>query len=163
VFSREGETIYSRRMVRDERVRNLRANGGSQSLRHPNVPRRKDSLKDTHEGYPLIPPHRQGVDSVDDDVKASSSEKEKLPFSPGELHETYAAVALVDPSADMPFVLRLYQAVAQCALSNDIAPDLITDHAVANAVREVASRKRIKSAGLLLSTVPNVIVNWSRQ
>lgn len=48
VFSRESDgTIVSRRMVRDERVRNARGAGGKDSLNHPAVPRRKDAAKDT--------------------------------------------------------------------------------------------------------------------
>jgi hypothetical protein len=49
VFSRtEDGTIYSRRMVRDEEIRQARAAGGPKSLGNPNVPKRKDTL----EGYP---------------------------------------------------------------------------------------------------------------
>lgn len=50
VFSRtEDGVIYSRRMVKDERLRESRANGGIQSLNNPNVPRPKDDRKDTSE------------------------------------------------------------------------------------------------------------------
>jgi hypothetical protein len=49
VFSRMDDgTMYSRRMVRDEKVRVSRASGGAKSLENPNVPQRKD----IHEGYP---------------------------------------------------------------------------------------------------------------
>lgn len=37
----DGGTIYSRRMVRDEEVRQVRAAGGVKSLKHPNVPKKK--------------------------------------------------------------------------------------------------------------------------
>ena len=48
VFSRtEQSIIYSRRMVNDENLREIRANGGIQSLNHPNVPRPKDGGKDS--------------------------------------------------------------------------------------------------------------------
>jgi len=48
VFSRtDGGVIYSRRMVRDEAIRNLRASGGVKSLDNPNVPRPKHGEKDT--------------------------------------------------------------------------------------------------------------------
>ena len=48
VFSRtETGTIYSRRMVRDEEIRQKRAAGGVKSLDNPNVPRPKKK-----EGYP---------------------------------------------------------------------------------------------------------------
>jgi hypothetical protein len=49
VFSRNDlGTIYCRRMVRDESVREKRASGGVKSLENPNVPRPKDTLN----GYP---------------------------------------------------------------------------------------------------------------
>lgn len=48
VLSRNGAgIIYSRRMVRDEEVRQKRASGGPQSLKNPNVPKKK--------GYPQGP------------------------------------------------------------------------------------------------------------
>lgn len=48
VFSRTtAGVIYSRRMVRDETVRNRRASGGGKSLENENVPRPKDEQKDT--------------------------------------------------------------------------------------------------------------------
>jgi hypothetical protein len=51
VFSRtQAGTIFSRRMVNDEKLREIRANGGIQSLNNPNVPRPKNSRKDTVEG-----------------------------------------------------------------------------------------------------------------
>lgn len=47
VFSRtRGGVIYSRRMVRDEDIRNKRAKGGPKSLENENVPRPKDPPKD---------------------------------------------------------------------------------------------------------------------
>ena len=54
VFSRTAEgVIYSRRMVRDEHHRNVRAAGGPKALQHPNVPQPRqkrasqDATKDT--------------------------------------------------------------------------------------------------------------------
>lgn len=48
VLSRTADNvIFSRRMLKDEQVRELRANGGIQSLKHPNVPQPKDRMKDT--------------------------------------------------------------------------------------------------------------------
>jgi hypothetical protein len=48
VFSRTAEgIIYSRRMVRDEKLRQVRAAGGPKSLQNPKVPRPKDATKDT--------------------------------------------------------------------------------------------------------------------
>jgi len=44
VFSRDANgVIFSRRMVQDEKVRELRAAGGVQSLKNPNVPRPKSN------------------------------------------------------------------------------------------------------------------------
>jgi hypothetical protein len=44
VFSRTDEgTIFSRRMVQDEKVREARARGGKESLNNPNVPRPKST------------------------------------------------------------------------------------------------------------------------
>src|SRR5206468_11267425 len=44
VFSRRSDgVIFSRRMVRDEHNRNVRAAGGGRSLENPNVPRPKES------------------------------------------------------------------------------------------------------------------------
>lgn len=56
VLSRtDNGTIYSRRMVRDEQIRCERAEGGRESQKNPNVPRRKtDGLKP--EGYPSTQP-----------------------------------------------------------------------------------------------------------
>jgi hypothetical protein len=51
VFSRTAEgVIFSRRMVQDEKLRETRASGGANSLNNPNVPRPKDSRKDTFRG-----------------------------------------------------------------------------------------------------------------
>lgn len=48
VFSRNAaQVIYSRRMVKDEHNRMVRAKGGKESLNNPNVPRPKDGGKDT--------------------------------------------------------------------------------------------------------------------
>jgi len=47
----EDGTIYSRRMVKDEKHRAARAAGGIKSLENPNVPRPKDTLQ----GYPPTP------------------------------------------------------------------------------------------------------------
>jgi hypothetical protein len=47
VFSRTDDgVIFSRRMVKDEELRQIRAAGGLQSLDNPNVPRRKQGGKD---------------------------------------------------------------------------------------------------------------------
>lgn len=59
VFSyTEHGTIYSRRMVRDEEVRQKRAAGGVKSQEHPNVPKQKQP-KDILQGPPEGPPEGQ--------------------------------------------------------------------------------------------------------
>ena len=60
VFSRDIDgAIYSRRMVRDEAIRDARARGGEKSLKNPNVPRPKDRAevagKEGGKGYPSDP------------------------------------------------------------------------------------------------------------
>ena len=50
VFSRTEGVIFSRRMVQDEKLREIRASGGASSLNNPNVPRSKGSRKDTFSG-----------------------------------------------------------------------------------------------------------------
>ena len=50
--------LYSRRMVRDEEIRNARADGGEDSQNHPKVPRKdggKDRVKDTPKDTPVAP------------------------------------------------------------------------------------------------------------
>lgn len=55
VFSRTTEgTVYSRRMVNDEKVRLARAKGGFEASKNPNVPKKKDTL----EGHPSSDPQR---------------------------------------------------------------------------------------------------------
>ena len=52
VFSRtESGTIYSRRMVRDEYNRTVRAQGGQKSSKSPAVPKKKGILSSDREGY----------------------------------------------------------------------------------------------------------------
>lgn len=49
VFSVDSDGAYfSRRMVRDEEIREARAKGGAASQNNPNVPRKKNIEKDTH-------------------------------------------------------------------------------------------------------------------
>lgn len=72
VFSRtDTGVIYSRRMVRDEEKRRVRAAGGIKSLGNPNVPRPKDERKDTF-GLSL-----NGSPAVSS-LQSASSQKEQL-------------------------------------------------------------------------------------
>jgi hypothetical protein len=82
VFSRTAAgVIYSRRMVRDEDVRNKRATGGGRSLENENVPRPKDTKKDGHKDTspPSLPPSLPGSNGGSPAVAfavASASAKE---------------------------------------------------------------------------------------
>lgn len=77
VFSRtEEDVIYCRRMVRDERNRQVRAVGGFKALDHPNVPKRKqaeDIPSPQTEGIPS----RNTFDSTPSSSSSSSSSKEE--------------------------------------------------------------------------------------
>lgn len=68
VFSYTSDGIaYSRRMVRDEEIRQARANGGVKSQEHPNVPRKKDVVL----GNPLRTTTKDTL-SVEDEVEDES-------------------------------------------------------------------------------------------
>lgn len=76
VFSRDDEgVIYSRRMVRDERVRNARAAGGSKSLENDNVPRPKQPPKDDSKDpdKDTLPPSLGGSPTTTTSVSSSTS------------------------------------------------------------------------------------------
>lgn len=79
VLSRtEKGTIFSRRMVRDEEVRNKRAEGGRLSLNHPDVPHKKDTGKDTFKDTLLPSSHGSfGGSPSSSSSSSSSSSKEK--------------------------------------------------------------------------------------
>lgn len=79
VLSRtEKGTIFSRRMVRDEEVRNKRAEGGRLSLNHPDVPHKKDKGKDTFKDTLLPSSHGSfGGSPSSSSSSSSSSSKEK--------------------------------------------------------------------------------------
>lgn len=95
VFSRnEANTIFSRRMVRDENIRRKRAEGGIKSLENPMVPRPKPHEKGSGEGYPSgDPPSSPSPLSFGGSPSSSSSpsvfkKKEKIehPASPVDLN-----------------------------------------------------------------------------
>jgi hypothetical protein len=75
--------LYSRRMVRDQAIREVRAAGGSQSLKNPNVPRPKANpkghKKGRSEGYPS-PPSFEGSPAV---AVASAGITPKPPLAVG--------------------------------------------------------------------------------
>jgi hypothetical protein len=80
VFSRtEDGTIFSRRMVRDQELRERRAQYGPLSATNPAVPRKKDTEKDTIKDTftPSLPPSLGGSPSSSSSSSSSSSwEKE---------------------------------------------------------------------------------------
>ncbi len=75
VFSKnETNTIFSRRMVRDEEIRRKRAEGGIKSLENPMVPRPKPHEKGSGEGYPSTdPPSHPSPPSFEGSPSSSSS------------------------------------------------------------------------------------------
>lgn len=68
----------SRRMIRDEEIRQVRASGGKKSLDNPNVPRPKDSDKGILEGSPS-PPSLGGspASALASSSSSSSSEQDQ--------------------------------------------------------------------------------------
>ena len=104
VFSRdERGAIYSRRMVEDERLRELRAAGGAQSLRNPNVPRPKDIPEDTHRGYP----EGGGAGVSPSSSSSSSPSPSPTTSTPKERHSSSTRVEGVS-AADVEAVYNLY-------------------------------------------------------
>lgn len=79
VFSRtQAGVIFSRRMVRDEQLRQRRGAGGVKSLENPNVPRPKDRAKDTFDSsfpHSIDPPLASAV------ALASASASAKNPHN----------------------------------------------------------------------------------
>jgi hypothetical protein len=92
VFSRTAEgIIFSRRMIKDEKGRQVQAIGGYKSLEHPNVPRRKTRSEDRSRDTPkdtLLPSVRRSPSS-----SSSSSSKYKDTSLESELSEE--AVSLI--------------------------------------------------------------------
>jgi hypothetical protein len=80
VFSRsETGTIFSRRMVRDEVLRQKRAEGGHLSMNHPDVPRKKEGGKDTIKDtfFPSIMASIGGSPSSSFSSSSTSSENKR--------------------------------------------------------------------------------------
>lgn len=84
VFARTAAgTIYSRRMVRDEEIRQARAAGGVKSLQHPNVQKPK-RVKDTLEGYPSTPSSAASLPPSPAVASASPSAEPLTPLPPAD-------------------------------------------------------------------------------
>lgn len=82
VFSRTPSgTIFSRRMVKDQALREKRAQYGHLSSTNPSVPRKKDTFKDTLP--PSLPPSLGGSPSSSSSSSSSPSlKKEKIAIPP---------------------------------------------------------------------------------
>jgi len=173
VFSRTATgIIYSRRMVRDENIRRKRASGGNRSLENAKVPRRKDILKDTLEGYPSRTSIKDTLKDVPIGVGGGVITKPPPPTPPpasgnfaisdSEFPELTQAVQSRFPSADGGFIFRIAQDAIQGALSKGIDPRLVTDHVLAEAVKTSLRTDDVRGAGLLLLTVPRIIQSWGK-
>lgn len=80
VFNRESDgTIYSRRIVHREEVRQRRAAGGAKSLDNNNVPRPKEAGKDTLLGHPSRISSEDRSKRVEDGGETSSKDILKGP------------------------------------------------------------------------------------
>jgi len=80
VFSKnETNTIFSRRMMRDEEIRRKRAEGGIKSLENPMVPRPRPHEKGSGEGYPSNdPPSHPSPPSFGGSPSSSSSSSSSM-------------------------------------------------------------------------------------
>lgn len=72
----EPGTIFSRRMVRDQQLREIRAQYGYLSEKHPDVPKRKDMEKDTVKDT-LSPSCQESIEGSPSSSSSSSSSKEE--------------------------------------------------------------------------------------
>jgi hypothetical protein len=98
VFSRGGDgAVYSRRMVRDEEVRNARAKGGAESSKNPNVPRAKGRGEGRTQGYPS-PPSSEGSPSSASAASPSGTTPPP-PLRARETSEAYRTVCALLPAA----------------------------------------------------------------
>lgn len=110
VFSRTATgTIYSRRMIRDEYHRNIRAAGGKESLKHPDVPRPKIPTAEQESPPGRIPSEESFAPSFEGSpasaVASASASMNSAPPSGGARRR-----ALV-PTADELAVLEYYRTV----------------------------------------------------
>jgi hypothetical protein len=107
----------------------------------------------------VTPPEQSRADNRAEHTQSASAPPQ---VSPSEWPETEAAVAAIDPAANGIFTNRLVQATIQQALSDGKVPmDLVTDRAIAEAVREsVKTGPKRHGAGLLLARVPQIIITW---
>lgn len=156
VFSRlEDGTLYSRRMVRDERVRAARAAGGARSLDNPNVPRRKHQHQKGQgegpaEGYPS---RVSSAGSLGGSPSSSSSSSPSTTTTPGACvpRDTVPAPELSSTSRELtvPAIARLLTTAANkgldAAFGVDIKP-LVPGHRPAIALAEHVQQQHIDVA-----------------
>lgn len=78
VFSKNSQgTIYSRRMINDENLRQKRAQGGIKALENPNVPRPKVQKEGYPSGHPSYDPSPPSFDPSPSSSSSSSSLKKE--------------------------------------------------------------------------------------
>ena len=160
----EDGTIYSRRMVRDEAIRESRASGGSKSLQHPRVPQpktngRPDGDPDggstgTQVRTPVRTPVRISFEPslpVSFDPSPSSSSSSSSSFSSSsEFCEAVARWQIDDDAAS-----RIRNACLDARA--DATDDEIACWINAKAA-QLSRRKSTRNlAGLLISAVPNAL------
>jgi hypothetical protein len=103
--TRDG-TYFSRRMVRDEYKRRVRAAGGGLSLGHPNVPPPKDAPKDVLQGRPSHDgeggPSRIPIDSGKKDILQGRPHIPESIFQKPEGERPFISVAVSGSSGNPP-------------------------------------------------------------
>ena len=171
VFSRdEAGSIFSRRMVKDERIRLARAKGGEESFKNPAVPRKKDILPAILNGK------HKDVLSVEDEeeerrkeVKLQEKKSALVPLLLSEYPQTIAVIREHDAAVDETFVRALANKVGHAIQSEPKFPqtqlvNATSDLAIAKACHEsFATGPARHGTGLLLNRVPNIIVTWGLQ
>lgn len=85
-----------------------------------------------------------------------------VPISREEWPEVTRVIQERFPSADGVFILRIVQNSIQGAISDGIDPALVTDEILRQAVLASYKTDNVKRAGLLLTTVPQIIRSWGK-
>lgn len=76
--------------------------------------------------------------------------------------ETHRAITEVDACVDPPYVMQIIHATVQAAISAELDMSEVTDENIARVVRDIAVKKKPRSAALLMRLVPQQTVNWGR-
>lgn len=138
----EAGVLYSRRMVRDEEIRNKRAQGGPSSQEHPNVPKKKGH----HEGYPYDGPPKRSKDREKD------QKRPPLPPSPSSAVAVASALnplnspdgELPPPHPEPPGWKPQAQRAAEFNAALDVAVAGVPDERTRAAVRRLLDEQRIR-------------------